>query len=73
MKIPNQFELALSASGMTKTKAQEKLGFKSYVALMDRIENPALFRLGEIEKLNSSLNVDGKEILKKAVLDIFLS
>ncbi len=72
MKVPNKVELAISASGVTRTEAQEILGFGSYIALADRLQNPSLFRLGEVESLYKHLNERGKALLKEAVLDIFM-
>ena len=71
MKEPNKFELSIIASGMTRQDAQNKLDFKSYQAIMDRLDNPGVFRLRELKTLYDSMTEQGASMLKEAVDEYF--
>lgn len=72
MNAPNKFELAIRASGMTRSDAKKVIGLRSYQAISERLDNPLLFRLAELHALSTSMNKQGKEILKDAIAEIFL-
>lgn len=71
MQEPNKFELSIAASGMTKTQAQEKMGFKSYQALAERLNDPGVFRLKDLKALYKSMPDQGASMLLSAIDDFF--
>lgn len=71
MKEPNNFELAIRASGMTKTQAQSCIGFKAYTSLQDRLDDPGNFRLRELVSLSEAMPEKAVKMLKQATLDFF--
>ena len=71
MREPNKFELSIAASGMTKAQAQNSIGFKSYQALKDRLDEPGDFRLCELKSLRDSMTGQGPEMLMDAIGDFF--
>lgn len=73
MQEPNKFELSITASGMTKAQAQEKMGFKSYQALSERLNDPGVFRLKDLKALYDGMTEQGSTLLLSAVDDFFYS
>lgn len=73
MNVPNGFELAITASGMTKKEAMAKLGFSNYYALITRLEDPLQFRLSEIIRLTEDMPTQAKKLIKEELDKIFFA
>lgn len=71
MQEPNKFELSIAASGMTKTQAQKQMNFNSYEALMNRLEDPGVFRLKDLKALQEGMTPQGSSMLMDAIEDFF--
>lgn len=71
--MPNleKFGIAIKASGMTQKQACDLAGF-SKPTLIDRINDPLQFRLGEIKLIYDGMNDVGRQLVRETMADIFL-
>ena len=58
------------ASGMTIEDARSVVGL-TYQPYKDREEDPSRFTLGELSRLTSAMNKDGKHIVRAWLLSFF--